>query len=448
MVASEEPTATPSRLKPVLIILWLLLISAPILESDSYRYAALLLIGTIFVWFKPNLSLLKRDWLANACVAWGAYALLRFLFGLIVYGEKGASDWLYAFPLFFPAVGIALYSGRKQVGTVLAIYFPIALAALLISTDYRLILEGDVRISPLFHNNLIHGAIGCGFLMIGAFYWLLHAWETGRLERRSGKWIAVVAVLIIALCLFNIYGSKAKGVWLSLILVGPLLLTSLLFYGNRRQAAFAGLVTLILISLGIRVGWNSIWTFAGPTFEAAARIVTEVSKNGGIWSIVAAAITSSDTPNAMSERLQLWANASEVIAQAPLFGAGNHWLTLWNSTTYASVPYTLLHNGYFEMLVRHGLFGIIVFAILATAMYRRVFAAWRAGLISLSALLAYSMVTLFFLGTILSNSNNRLAIGESFFFVFSAVAFACGIMLKKGEIGQDTGMMSRDQKAT
>ncbi|MDR6671390.1 hypothetical protein J2X71_007682, partial [Rhizobium sp. 1399] len=40
--------------------------------------------------------------------------------------------------------------------------------------------------------------------------------------------------------------------------------------------------------------------------------------------------------------------------------------------------------------------------------------------------------TLFFLGTILSNSNNRLAIGESFFFVFSAVAFACGIMLKKG----------------
>ena len=48
MVASEEPIATPSRLKPVLVILWLLLISAPILESDSYRYAALLLIGATF----------------------------------------------------------------------------------------------------------------------------------------------------------------------------------------------------------------------------------------------------------------------------------------------------------------------------------------------------------------------------------------------------------------
>lgn len=447
MVASEEPIATPSRLKPVLVILWLLLISAPILESDSYRYAALLLIGTTFVWFKPNISLLKRDWLANACLAWGAYALLRFLFGLIVDGEKGASDWLYAFPLFFPAVGIALYSSRKHVETVFAIYFPIALAALLISTDYRLILEGDVRISPLFHNNLIHGAIGCGFLMIGAFYWLLHAWETGKLARRSGKWIAAVAVSVIALCLFNIYGSKAKGVWLSLVFVGPLMLASLLFYGNRKQAAFAGLVTLILISLGVWVGWNSIWTFAGPTYEATARIAAEVSASNGMWNSVAAAIASSDTPNAMSERLQLWANASEVIAQAPLFGAGNHWLTLWNSTTYAGVPYTLLHNGYFEMLVRHGLFGIIVFAILATGMYSRVFAAWRAKLISLSALLAYSMVTLFFLGTILSNSNNRLAIGESFFFVFSAVAFACGIMLKKGEIRQNTGMVSRDQKA-
>jgi O-antigen ligase len=446
MVASDEPIATPSRLKPVLVILWLLLISAPILESDSYRYAALLLIGTTFVWFKPNLGLLKRDWLANACLAWGVYALVRFCYGALVNHEMGASDWLYAFPLFFPAVGIALYSSRKHVETVFAIYFPIALAALLISTDYRLILEGDARISPLFHNNLIHGAIGCGFLMIGAFYWLLHAWETGKLARRSGSWVIAVATLIIALCLFNIFGSKAKGVWLSLVLVGPLMLASLLLYANRRRAALVGAVVAALIAAALFVGGDDIWRFAGPTYEATARIETEISAHGA-WDAVAAAIASKDTPIAMSERLQLWANSWEVFSQAPLFGAGNHWLTLWNSTTYASVPYTLLHNGYFEMLVRHGLFGIIVFAILAASMYSRVLAAWRAKLISLSALLAYSMVTLFFLGTILSNSNNRLAIGESFFFVFSAVAFACGIMLKKGEIRQDTGMVSRDQKA-
>lgn len=447
MVASEEPIATPSRLKPILVILWLLLISAPIVESDSYRYAALLLIGTTFVWFKPNFSLLKRDWLANACLAWGAYALLRFLFGLIVDGEKGASDWLYAFPLFFPAVGIALYSSRKHVGTVFAIYFPVALAALLISTDYRLILDGDVRISPLYHNNLIHGAIGCGFLMIGAFYWLLDAWETGKLASRSGRWIVAVAMLVIALCLFNIYGSKAKGVWLSLVLVGPLMLASLLLYANKRQAALVGGAVVVLVAAALFVGGDDIWRFAGPTYEATVRIENGISAHGGIWNAVAAAIASKDTPEAMSERLQLWANASEVIAQAPLFGAGNHWLTLWGSTTYAGVQYTLLHNGYFEMLVRHGLFGIIVFAILAVAMYRRVVAARRENLISLSALLAYTMITLFFLGTILSNSNNRLAIGESFFFVFSAVAFACGIMLKKGEMRQDTGMVSRDQKA-
>ncbi|MGM4912858.1 O-antigen ligase family protein [Rhizobium sp. 768_B6_N1_8] len=432
MVASEELIATPPRLKPVLVILWLLLISAPILESDSYRYAALLLIGTTFVWFKPNFSLLKRDWLANACLAWGAYALLRFLFGLIVDGEKGASDWLYAFPLFFPAVGIALYSSRKHVETVFAIYFPIALAALLISTDYRLILEGNARISPLFHHNLIHGAIGCGFLMIGAFYWLLHAWETGKLARRSGNWIAAVAVSVIALCLFNIYGSKAKGVWLSLVLVGPLMLASLLLYANRRRAALVGAAVVAVIAAALFVGGDDIWRFAGPTYEATARIETAISMQGGVWNAVAAAIASEDTPNAMSERLQLWANSWEVFSQAPAFGAGNHWLTLWQSTTYSKVPYTLLHNGYFEMLVRHGLFGMIVFAILAVAMYRRVLFAQRKKLISLSTLLAYSMVTLFFLGTILSNSNNRLAIGESFFFVFSAVAFACGIMLRKG----------------
>ncbi|MGO4199836.1 O-antigen ligase family protein, partial [Rhizobium sp. YAF28] len=356
----------------------------------------------------------------------------RFLFGLIVDGEKGASDWLYAFPLFFPAVGIALYSSRKHVETVFAIYFPIALAALLISTDYRLILEGNARISPLFHHNLIHGAIGCGFLMIGAFYWLLHAWETGKLARRSGNWIAAVAVSVIALCLFNIYGSKAKGVWLSLVLVGPLMLASLLLYANRRRAALVGAAVVAVIAAALFVGGDDIWRFAGPTYEATARIETAISTQGGVWNAVAAAIASEDTPNAMSERLQLWANSWEVFSQAPAFGAGNHWLTLWQSTTYSKVPYTLLHNGYFEMLVRHGLFGMIVFAILAVAMYRRVLFAQRKKLISLSTLLAYSMVTLFFLGTILSNSNNRLAIGESFFFVFSGVAFACWIMLRKG----------------
>lgn len=447
MVASEEPIATPPRIKPLIVILWLLLISAPILETDTYRYAALLLIGTTYFCFKSNFRLLKTDWLANACLAWGAYALLRFLYGLIVYGEKGASDWLYAFPLFFPAIGIALYSSRKHVQTVLAIYFPLALAALLISTDYRLILEGEVRVSPLFHNNLIHGAIGCGFLMIGAFYWLLHAWETGKLANRSGGWIVAVAMLVITLCLFNIYGSKAKGVWLSLVFVGPLMFASLVFYADRRRAALAGSTVIVLIAAAIFVGGDDIWKFAGPTYEATARIETAISSHGGLWNAVAAAIASGDTPLAMSERLQLWANASEVIAQAPLFGAGNHWLTLWASTTYKDVPYTLLHNGYFEMLVRHGLFGIIVFAILAVSMYRRVVAAWRAGLISLSALLAYSMVTLFFLGTILSNSNNRLAIGESFFFVFSAVAFACGIMVKKGEVRRSASMDAGDRRA-
>jgi O-antigen ligase len=447
MVTSDEPIATPPRLKPFLVVLWLLLISAPIVETDSYRYAALLLIGITFAYCRPNFWLLRGDWLANACLAWGGYALLRFLLGLIVYGEKGASDWLYAFPLFFPAVGIALYSCRKYIGTIFSIYFPIALVALLISTDYRLILDGDVRISPLYHNNLIHGAIGCGFLMIGAFYWMLNAWETGKLANRSGWWIVAVALPIIALCLFNIYGSKAKGVWLSLVLIAPLLLGGLLFYANWRRAAVIVGAVVAVIGATLFVGGDDIWRFAGPTYEATGKIEAAVSMQGGLWNAVTAAIASKDTPGAMSERLQLWANSWEVFSQAPAFGAGNHWLTIWQSTTYSSVPYTLLHNGYFEMLVRHGLFGIIVFAILAIGMYGRVLTARRKKLISLSALLAYSMITLFFLGTILSNSNNRLAIGESFFFVFSAVAFACGIMSRKAEVVQVIEMETAERKA-
>jgi len=83
-------------------ILWLAMMSVTLIESDAYRYAAILIMGLTFTLrrapFRPVLS----DWLAIVCIAWGVFALSRFLFGLISAGEKGASEWLYAFASSFP----------------------------------------------------------------------------------------------------------------------------------------------------------------------------------------------------------------------------------------------------------------------------------------------------------------------------------------------------------
>ena len=92
-----------ASLDVVLAILWLGMMSVTVIESDFYRYAALLLMGLTLAYRRPPLRANSSDWLAILCVAWGAFALVRFLFGLIVDGEKGASEWLYAFAIFFPA---------------------------------------------------------------------------------------------------------------------------------------------------------------------------------------------------------------------------------------------------------------------------------------------------------------------------------------------------------
>src|SRR5690606_2483179 len=75
-------------------LLWAAMASAMLLESDSYRYAAIALVCFSLVWCRPHLRLVARDWLAILCWLWAAYVLIRFIVGVAVYDERGTSEWL------------------------------------------------------------------------------------------------------------------------------------------------------------------------------------------------------------------------------------------------------------------------------------------------------------------------------------------------------------------
>ncbi|MGF2011317.1 hypothetical protein, partial [Nostoc sp. DedVER01b] len=81
-------------------IAWLLAISAPIVESDVYRYSLLLLAATAGYYFRKLSPRPKLDWLGLLCVAWAAYAVVRFCFFLFFDKDHslGGSEWLYFFP--------------------------------------------------------------------------------------------------------------------------------------------------------------------------------------------------------------------------------------------------------------------------------------------------------------------------------------------------------------
>ncbi|WP_208247565.1 O-antigen ligase family protein (plasmid) [Rhizobium sp. T1470] len=423
-----------AALHVVIAILWLGMMSVTLIESDFYRYAAILLMGLSLMLRKVPLRASLTDWLAILCVAWGALALSRFLFGLIVDGERGASEWLYAFAIFFPAMGLALHTSWNLIKPILLAFFCSALVLFIVSTPFSAIVAGE-RISPAFHHNSIHAAVGCGFIFIGAFYWALHQWEIGAAARTKAV-VSAIAVTVIGLAIFNIYGAKSKGVWLALLPALGLMTAATLFYLRRKTVLVAAISGLLLLSWGVYEVRDNVAHFGAATFNSVVMIVERLDSGVSLERVMQDAIASSETPQSLDERLQLWANAIDVISAAPAFGSGNSWLTIWQTTPYRGVTYTLMHNGYLEILVRYGFTGLAILALIVISAIYRVYRASAAGVISKSAFACYLTFAVYFAFTILSNSNNRLALGESYALLFAATCFACSIRLRAGSIAQ------------
>ncbi|NML75708.1 O-antigen ligase domain-containing protein [Rhizobium sp. S-51] len=410
-------------------ILWALLASAMLVESDVYRYVTIALVIFAF-WRQPSeVRRVSRDWLAVLCYVWSAYVLVRFAIGITVYGEKGSSEWLYAFPAFFPLVGAALYATRRYLFTAATLLVLAGLVGLLATMDFRAVIEGSLA-PPLFHKNPIHAGVGSSMLFITALFWLLYAGETGRLSGR-GKWRYVIpACATMALGLLGALGAQSKGAWLALAATLALMGLLALFHiaGKGRIYLFGGLI-VVGVSAAV-VASPYVLKVAGSTVDAAIELTDGALLTEGPVSAMRSAIEKPSTPEAMRERLMLWSDALELIQASSLVGWGNLWLREWRQTTYSSVGFTLIHNGYLEIMVRHGFLGLTVLAVFALASAWRINRAHREGLISMSLALYLFSISFFFFATIATNSNNRLAIGESFFIFAAAVVFALTLVRK------------------
>jgi O-antigen ligase len=425
------PVILPQRLLILGGLLWLVVVSPLFVESAAYRYTApfLALIATHY--YRKATVRPPTVWLGWLCMGWGAYVLARFLIIFLMTPEHtiGASDWLYAYPFFFPVLGVALLLYEPVLEKIIAAVFAVALIMLIATQHFRDVFAGET-VRPLIMNNQIHGAVACGMILIFTAFWLLHYLTEESGNRSIARFAYIASPLIAVLCLIAIYGAKSKGVWLALAATLPVLGLVTLTYLRLKNGLMVVVCAAVLLLVGAYAVRHNIDKTAGPTVASTIEMIDNITKSHDLNNAVASTITSDTTPFAMDARLQLWSNGWELFSSAPIFGWGGEWVERWKHTRYADVQYTLLHNGYLEMLVRHGLFGGLVMAIILGALIVNVWRARKAGLIPRTAWHAYAVSLFFFALTLLSNSNNRLAIGESFALTSSAFAFWCGMRLR------------------
>lgn len=421
-------------LKGIGCVLWLAAISPMLIESDTYRYASLILVLIALYYYITEPERPRANWLAWLCLGWGLYVSARYtlIYLTTPHHDSGASEWLYAFPVLFPILGVAFALYETEMEKIVAGFFLIALAmlAVTVSIDIPQIVSGEA-VRPLIMHNQIHGAVACGLIFVATTFWLLHYLTSPSGNPAFARVAYIVSPILMVLCLVAIYGAKSKGVWLALGITLPLLgFAASRYFKVRTAILMIGCAATLLIA-GLYTVRHNIDRTAGPTAQAALSMIGHVVDSHDVSQTMTQTISSSATPTSMDERLQLWSNAWEVFSAAPALGWCNQWMERWSQARYSSVPYTLMHNGYLEILVRFGLIGALIMTIILVGLARSVWQASREGVIPRAAMHAYLVCLFFFALTLLSNSNNRLAIGESLALISSAFACWCSLRLSK-----------------
>lgn len=418
------------------LAIWIIMASAMLIESDAYRYASIFLVITALTTRKELVTRVSHDWLARMCYAWSAYVLLRFFYGIIFWDERGTSEWLYAFPALFPVIGVMLYVQRRYIYRAATAFIILSLVALVATVDYSIFDSGS-RAAPLFHHNPIHAGVGCGMIFICSVFWLLYSAEA---EKLQGVWkwpMVAVGIMTASLSLLGALGAQSKGVWLALAATASfvVILCGFYFRGRLRMASI-GILAGASAAISALV-YPYVQHVAGTTSSALAALIENAISTGTLTEAIRISINSPSTPNSLAERLQLLFNAIELIGQSPWIGWGNLWLEKWRDTTYSHVPYTIIHNGYLEILVRHGIIGIGFVLVFATISALVILRSLRRGNIFLSTAFFIYTISFYFFSTIATNSNNRLAIGESFFILVGASVFALSLLEQQAPDARD-----------
>ncbi|WP_198174182.1 O-antigen ligase family protein [Mesorhizobium xinjiangense] len=409
------------------------LVSAVWLETDTYRYVDLALIGLgLWVYYltsdRPFPSIGAMGW---ACCFWAAYVVFRYYWSDRVHPDNtgGSAEGIYLFPILYITTGYIFELYRDRAAQIAWIFMLVSLVMLAVSLDVPQILASAAtskqQIDFLFHYNPIHSSVGGGLILIAAFCFLMDLAGRYDIDRRVRYGGIALACLVMILALLGIVGARSKGVWIALVATLPFAILAVLAATRGRVRLWLIVAACAGAAIGAALFAKRIMLVIGPIISSAWQIVERVASGEPLSSVVLKAIESGHLPLTFDLRLQIWWNAFSIWQKDWLFGQSLYWENLWQQTRFGHVGYELMHNGYLEVAIRFGLLGLAFYTVLFGWAAYQVLCCVRRGLINRNLGLMFALSMVFFLVSMLSNSNIRLAVGESYMLVAGAFGFCC-----------------------
>lgn len=412
-------------------LLFVVLISAMWIENDSYRVAAGILVLSgigiyVFEDFRPSIG-----WMGVACIAWAVYVLARL--AIIYFGNTtnsmGRSEGIYLLPALYITVGYMMFLYRRLLWPLVLLWLAISLVLVAGTIDWLSFYNGGIH-KFLFMNNTIHSSVAGGLIVIAAINFAAYVGRT--LHIRLQRWLLeATAFVLVATTAIGLYGARSKGVWLALAAASLVQLLMSIRFNISKPALFKG--GLLAAALAVFVGSFALtnWAAIDKSYDSSIGVVAKALASGHPLAALREAIGSSTVPEGTNIRLKLWHNAIEVWSRDVLFGNGIAWRDLYAHTRYADIGFDVVHNGYLEIGMRYGFFGLGFFAMLYGWSILKARRAVQRGLLPTEAYRYHVVSIVFFFGTILTNSNNRLAIGETFMLTAAAFGFYCFYLAQK-----------------
>lgn len=425
--------------------LFLIMASALWFETDAYRFAcAALIVPAFYHYFSKDFWRYGKPligWMGILCSVWGVYVLLRFLIDVYDNGgtNTGSAEGIYLFPVLYSTLGYVMWRLCRHPFWFVVAFMVVSLIILAIYTDYQSIFA-SARSSSENHNNPIHASGASGFILIITFYfavYILNALQTSPAKRGI---LLCICAATICLALINILNLHSKGVWLALMITAPVIMFLAMFYArawgfNTYPMMFAVSAMFGLVGVLAIMNGNELLEVGGSTFVTMKDVFIEVLSGDGLIVSIVGMIEATGAPTSQLARLQLWADALSIWSRDPLLGVGIEWRDLWADREYSkTLSYNIFHNGFLEIGVRYGCLGLAFFALVFTWASRKVFLAARLGLINPLVAQGYLALLIYFIALNLSNSNIRLAIGESYMLLAAAFGFYCAFILQENQI--------------
>ncbi len=410
------------------------LVSAVWLESDTYRYVDLALVGLgLWVYYlgsdRPVPSIGIMGW---SCCLWAIYVAFRYYWSDHIHPDNtgGSSEGIYLLPLLYITTGYIFELYRHRARQIVWIFLTVSLIALAVSLDFTRIfasssMPGRQQIDFLFHYNPIHSSVGGGLILIAAFCFLLDLASRPGVERRLRYGGIALACAVMVLALLGIMGARSKGVWIALLATLPFAVISVLAATRGRVRFWLIVAASTGAVLGAALFAKRIVMVIGPVISSSWQLAERLATGEPLPDVVLKAIESGELPLTFELRLRIWWNAFSIWQQDWLFGQSLYWENLWRQTRFADVGYELMHNGFLEIAIRFGWLGLAFYTIFFAWASWQVLTCVRRGLINSKLGLMFGLSMVFFLVSMLSNSNIRLAVGESYMLVAGAFGFCC-----------------------